>query len=119
MLLSFCQANLRRFLQLGGTVALGDDYAGLPASRNAHFILGMPMPEILWMAEAGMTPMQVVVAATRNAAQVCNLSQELGTLEPGKVADLVIVDGNPLDDLGDLGSVRMVVHHGTMIRGSL
>lgn len=109
-------SNLARFVEAGGQVALGTDYAGAPEVR---FDLGTPVTEVLLMHEAGMTPMQVVVAATRNAAQVCNLGQELGTLEPGKVADLVVVDGNPLDDLSSLGSVRMVVHRGTVIRGSL
>jgi len=110
------QANLRRFLQLGGTVALGDDYAGLPASQNPHFALGMPMPEILWMAEAGMTPMQIIVAATRNAAHVCGLDAELGTLEAGKTADVLVVNGDPLSDLNALLNVRLVIHRGVVIR---
>jgi imidazolonepropionase-like amidohydrolase len=110
------QANLRRFLQLGGDVALGDDYAGLPASQGPHFVLGMPMPEILWMAEAGMTPMQIIVAATRNAAHVCDLDAELGTLEPGKTADVLVVNGDPLRDLNALLNVRLVLHRGVVIR---
>ncbi len=114
--LASAQANLRRFIQLGGTVALGDDYAGLPPSRNAHFELGMPMPEIQWMAQAGMTPLQIVVAATRNAAQVCGLGSELGTLEPGKTADVLVVNGDPLADLTRLENVRLVIHRGVMIR---
>ncbi len=114
--LASAQANLRRFVQLGGTVALGDDYAGLPPSSNAHFQLGMPMPEIEWMAQAGMTPLQIVVASTRNAARVCGLGSELGTLEPGKMADVLVVKGNPLADLTTLGNVRLVVHGGVVIR---
>jgi imidazolonepropionase-like amidohydrolase len=110
------QANLRRFLQLGGTVAMGDDYGGLPASQNPHFALGMPMPEILWMAEAGMTPMQIIVAATRNAAHVCGLDAELGTLEAGKTADVLVVNGDPLRDLNALLNVRLVIHRGVVIR---
>ncbi len=115
--LAGAQANLRRFVELGGTVALGDDYAGLPPSRNAHFQLGMPMPEIEWMAQAGMTSLQIVVAATRNAARVCGLASELGTLEPGKTADVLVVNGNPLADLTTLENVRLVVHRGVVIRG--
>lgn len=114
--LASAQANLRRFVQLGGTVALGDDYAGLPPSSNAHFRLGMPLPEIQWMAQAGMTPLQIIVAATRNAARVCGLGSELGTLEPGKTADVLVVSGNPLADLNALENVRLVVHRGVVIR---
>ena len=114
--LAGAQANLRRFLELGGSVAMGDDYAGVAQSRNPHFVLGMPLPEILWMAEAGMTPMQIIVAATRNAARVCGLESELGTLEPGKTADVLVVNGDPLHDLNTLLDVRLVIHRGTVIR---
>jgi len=106
-------SNVARFVEAGGQVALGTDYAGAP---GVGFDLGMPVTEIKLMHEAGMTPMQVVVAATRNAAQVCGLGRELGTLEPDKIADLVVIDGRPLDDLSALTSVRMVVRGGTVIR---
>jgi imidazolonepropionase-like amidohydrolase len=76
----------------------------------------MPMPEILWMAEAGMTPLQIIVAATRNAAHVCSLDAELGTLEAGKTADVLVVNGDPLRDLNALLNVRLVIHRGVVIR---
>jgi len=72
--------------------------------------------EIELMREAGMTPMQIIVAATRDAAHVCNLDRELGTLEPGKVADVLVVNGDPLQDLRALTQVRLVIHNGTIIR---
>ena len=105
-------ANLGRFVRAGGKVALGTDYAGY----NAVFDLGMPVTEIELMQEAGMTPMQIIVAATRNAARVCNLDRELGTLEPGKVADVLVVDGDPLQDIRALTQVRLVIHNGVIIR---
>lgn len=104
--------NLGRFVAAGGRVALGTDYAGY----DAEFDLGMPVTEIGLMAEAGMTPMQIIVAATRNAAVVCNLGRELGTLEPGKIADVLVVDGDPLADLAVLAEVRLVIHNGVAIR---
>ncbi len=105
--------NLRRFVDAGGNVALGTDYAG---ALNVDFDLGMPIHEIEWMQEAKMTPMQIIVAGTRNAARVCNLKDELGTLEAGKIADVLVVDGDPLDDVHALTNVRMVLHNGVVIR---
>lgn len=105
-------ANLSRFVRSGGLVALGTDYEGY----NARFDLGMPIREIRWMKEAGMTPMQIIVAATKNAARVCNLSNSIGTLEKGKIADIMIVNGNPLKDIEVLSNIKMVIHAGQIIR---
>jgi imidazolonepropionase-like amidohydrolase len=68
------------------------------------------------MHEAGMTPMQIIVAATKNAAHVSNRDRDLGTLEVGKIADVLVVNGNPLQDLPALLNVRMVVKEGVIIR---
>jgi imidazolonepropionase-like amidohydrolase len=105
--------NLRRYVAAGGLVALGTDYDGAP---NVNFDLGMPIHEIEWMQEAGMTPMQIIVAATRNAAHVCNLDDEIGTLQAGKIADVLVIDGNPLQDVHALLNVRLVIHDGRVIR---
>jgi len=107
-----CVANLEWFTRLGGNVALGNDYAG----GLGDFEMGIPMYEIQKMFDAGMPPMQIIVASTRNAAHVLRLDGEIGTLEPGKVADVLIVSGNPLDDLQSLNNIRMVIHYGTIIR---
>ncbi|MBN1287060.1 MAG: amidohydrolase family protein [Anaerolineae bacterium] len=104
--------NLRRFVEAGGQVALGTDYDGY----YFEFELGMPMTEITLMQEAGMTPMQIIVAGTRNAAHVCNLDDEIGTLEVGKAADVLVVDGDPLQDIHALVNVRLVIHRGQVIR---
>jgi imidazolonepropionase-like amidohydrolase len=55
------------------------------------------------MVSGGMTPMQAIEATTRSAAELMGLEEELGTLEPGKRADLVVIGGDPLDvaELGD------------------
>jgi imidazolonepropionase-like amidohydrolase len=104
--------NLGRFVLAGGKVAIGTDFDGY----IIPFELGMPMLEIELMREAGMTPMEIIVAGTRNAAHVCGLENELGTIEPGKIADLIAVDGNPLDDLGYLLNIELVIHNGEIIR---
>jgi imidazolonepropionase-like amidohydrolase len=104
--------NLERFVQAGGKVALGTDYDGY----IFEFQLGMPMLEIELMEEAGMTPMEIITAATKHSAHVCNLGDELGTIESGKIADIIIVGTNPLDDLQALLDIRMVIHNGEVIR---
>jgi imidazolonepropionase-like amidohydrolase len=104
--------NLRRFVEAGGLVALGTDFDGY----NCPFDLGMPIREVRWMKQAGMTPMQIIVAATKNASHVCNLADKIGTLEKGKIADILIVKGNPLKDIEALLNTRMVIHGGEIIR---
>jgi len=104
--------NLSRFVAAGGQVALGTDYDGY----TTPFDLGMPIREIGWMLQAGMTPMQVIVAATHNAAIVCNMQDELGTIETGKIADILVVGGNPLENLEEsMTDLRLVIHNGVVI----
>lgn len=104
--------NLSRFVSAGGKVALGTDFDGDPT----RFQLGMPMREMELMESAGMTRAQVLVAATRNAARVCNRWRTLGTLEAGKVADVLVVRGNPLADLRALMDPTLVMRSGVVIR---
>ena len=58
--------------------------------------------ELTQMVEAGMPPMAAIVAATRNAAAALGKEAELGTLEAGKIADLLLVDGDPIADISVL-----------------
>jgi imidazolonepropionase-like amidohydrolase len=110
---SFAMSNLKNYISAGGKVALGTDYAGHP---QFNFEVGIPMKEILWMNEAGMTPLEIITACTRNAAYVCNLNSVIGTLEIGKKADILVVDGNPLEDLQVLKRNKLVIHDGKVIR---
>lgn len=55
--------------------------------------------ELEWMVHYGFSPMQAIVAATKTAAEVCRVADVTGTLEPGKMADLLVVDGDPLADV--------------------
>lgn len=107
-----CVLNLRNFLQAGGQVALGNDYGGGPG----EFELGIPMYEVEQMSRAGMTPMQIITASTQNAAIVSGIDDQVGTLEAGKIADVLVLSGNPLDDLQNLTHIRMVIHDGVIIR---
>ena len=103
--------NLQRFLAAGGKVAMGND-----GGYVAGLEIGMPISELEAMKNAGMTPMQIIVAATKNAAEVCRLDRILGTVEVGKEADLLMVRTNPLENLRGLLDVERVIHSGTVIR---
>jgi imidazolonepropionase-like amidohydrolase len=107
-----CVSNLRNFVEQGGQVALGNDYGGGPS----EFELGIPMYEIEQMSESGMTPLQIIVASTKNAAIVSGIEDQVGTLEAGKIADVLVVSGDPLEDLENLTNLRLVIHNGTIIR---
>ncbi len=106
------QDNLRTFIGLGGKVALGNDYGGGPGD----FELGIPLYELEMMSQSGMTAMQVILACTLNAAHVLRIEHEAGTLEPGKFADILVVQGDPLQNLQALTNISLVIHNGVVIR---
>ena len=65
----------------------------------------------LWVKD-GATPFQTLVAATRNAAAVCGAEGDLGTIEVGKIADLIAVAANPLDDIDNVRQLQLVLKAG-------
>ena len=87
-------------LHTGVKVAAGSDMGASEQGSNAL--------ELQLMVEAGMTPLQALGAATKTAAECLGLDKELGTLEPGKLADLLVVEGNPLEDFGLLQDQRRI-----------
>ncbi|MFB0565128.1 MAG: amidohydrolase family protein [Candidatus Aminicenantaceae bacterium] len=106
-----CMESLSRFVKAGGMVVYGTDAGYIP-----HQEIGMSIRELKLMKEAGMTPLDVITAATRNAAQVSSIAEDVGTLERGKIADILVVEGNPLEDLNELSKVRLVIREGVIIR---
>ncbi len=104
--------NLKRFSEAGGKVATGTDFGGYVTP----FQLGMPIIEMQLMKEADMTNEQIIIASTKNAAYVCNMENDLGTIEPDKIADIIVVNENPLENLEALLDIRMVIHNGRIIR---
>ncbi|MFW6193666.1 MAG: amidohydrolase family protein, partial [Gemmatimonadota bacterium] len=103
-------ANLERVHDAGITVATGTD-AGNPGTAHGASIVR----EMELMARAGMSPMEVLVATTRNGARALGRGAELGTVEPGKEADLVLLEEDPLDDLAAAASVATVVKGGEVV----
>lgn len=74
------------------------------------------MRECDCLHRAGLTPMEVIVAATRTGAELLHMQDSLGTVEQGKMADLIVLDGNPLDDLWALERVRWVLKDGQVVK---
>lgn len=112
--LNYGKENVRKFFAAGGKIALGTDFDG--AGPDGVFDKGLPIKEIRYMSECGMPNMDIIVAATKNAAYVCDLADEIGTLEAGKKADFIVVDGDPLSDINALLNLEMIVHGGVEIK---
>jgi imidazolonepropionase-like amidohydrolase len=93
--------NISRAIERGVPIALGTDAAVCPHGQN--------LMELTYLVDLGMDPMDAIVAGTRTAAALLGLGDRLGTLEPGKLADLVVCDGDPLRDIGVLGDPANVV----------
>jgi len=107
--------TFRKAVKAGVRIAMGTD-AGTPF--NPH---GRNTQELRRMVAFGMTPMQAIEAATCSAATLLGLEHEIGTIETGKEADLLLVNGNPLDDivlLEEPTNVEWVIQGGKIVKGA-
>ena len=103
------QAAFSRAHDEGVRIAFGTDAGVFDHGENAR--------EFVYMVEAGMNPMDALVSATRNAAELLGLADELGTLESGKLADVIATERNPLVDVTELERVVFVMREGVVWRG--
>jgi imidazolonepropionase-like amidohydrolase len=106
--------SVRMAREAGVRVAMGTD-AGTPF--NGH---GENLGELQRLVEVGYSPMEALESGTRIASQVLGKEDELGTIEEGKLADLIVVDGNPLEEVGLLlktEAIRMVMQGGKLVKG--
>ncbi|MEO6578812.1 MAG: amidohydrolase family protein [Candidatus Limnocylindria bacterium] len=101
------RASFAAAVAAGVKVAMGTDSGVTPHGEN--------LDELALMVEGGMTPMEAIVASTRSAAELMGLAEELGTLEPGKRADLVVVDGDPLEVTTLAGRIDAVYQDGDRV----
>jgi len=100
------QRFIKAFLDAGGLVLAGSDSTmGSVHGLDLH-------REMELLVEAGLSPLQALQAATRNPAQAIGKEAELGTLEPGKLADVLVLSSNPLEDIRNTRSVETVLKAG-------
>ena len=106
--------SLQKALDAGVKVVAGTDAGGWEHGNNSK--------ELECLVEAGMTPMQALVAGTGWAAECCGLEKDVGTVEAGKLADLVAVEGDPLRDitlLQDQARIKLVMKEGKVYSNRL
>jgi len=106
--LPIARQNVAHAFQSGVKVAFGTDAAVYPHGMNAH--------EFAVMVKLGMTPLGSIQAATLNAADLLGWSDRVGTLEAGKFADLIAVNGDPLGDVRLLETVKFVMKGGEVVK---
>jgi imidazolonepropionase-like amidohydrolase len=103
------QDTFRRAMKAGVKIAFGTDAGGFDWKVN-------PAKEFSSMVKFGMTPAQAIRSATAVAAELLGVQDSLGTLEPGKLADIVAVPGDPLSDISLMEKVDFVMKGGTIYR---
>lgn len=106
--------SFRKALAAGVKMAMGTDLGSFGHGQNAG--------ELACLVEAGMTPMQAIVAATRMGAQCMGIGTEVGVLREGMLADLLIVAGDPLEDvmiLQDRANLRLIMKDGEITKNTV
>ena len=102
------EASFRKALARGVKIAFGTDAGPFPHGTQAI--------EFTYMVKFGMTPLAAVQSATLEAATLMSWQDRVGTIEPGKFADIIAVEGNPLDDISSLEHVKFVMKGGEVVR---
>ena len=101
--LEVAKHNLKRLSDAGVPIAMGTDTG--PTGRFQGYF---ELMELEQMVSAGLTPRQALTAATRDAARCMKLDRDLGTIEPGKWADFVVLDANPLANISNVRRIASV-----------
>jgi len=102
---------VRKAIGAGVKVAMGTDSGVTPHGQNLR--------ELALMVECGMSPLDAMLATTRSAAELMRVEDDLGTIEAGKRADLVVVDGDPFDYADLAERVRAVFQDGRLVSGAV
>ncbi|MCH7804757.1 MAG: amidohydrolase family protein, partial [Acidobacteria bacterium] len=97
---------------MGANILVGTDSTGAPHRMFYGWDIHR---ELEHLVNAGMKPMDVIVAASRKAAEYLGQEKDLGTVEAGKIADLLILSGNPLEDIRNSRTIEQVIYAGRLI----
>src|SRR5262249_9171739 len=108
----FRERGVKQFIESGAVMGMGTD-SGTPLNFHTEAL----WREIKVHVDMGMTPQRAIAAATRINASIIGKGRDLGTIEPGKIADVIVVKGNPLFDIVALSNVEIVVKDGTVFKG--
>ena len=100
--------NVKKAMQAGVKIGMGTDAAVYPHGLNAH--------ELAVYVSLGMSPLQAIQSATINDADLLGWSDKVGAIEPGKWADIIAVDGDPLHDVTTLQHVKFVMKGGEVVK---
>ena len=104
------QQSFLKAYQAGVKIAFGTDSAVTPHGQNAD--------EFVMMVDAGMSAADAIRSATVTSAELLGVEKDLGTLESGKLADLIAVSGNPLEDISTLREVNFVMKEGVVMKST-
>jgi imidazolonepropionase-like amidohydrolase len=108
----FRERGVKQFIESGAVMGMGTD-SGTPMNFHSEAL----WREIKVHVDMGMTPSRAIAAATRVNAALIGKGRELGSIEPGKIADIIVVNGNPLFDIAALAHVEVVVKDGVVYKG--
>jgi imidazolonepropionase-like amidohydrolase len=109
----YARASLGQWIGSNVKLGMGTD-SGTPMNFHTESL----WREIKAHVDLGMTPQRALCAATRINAEILGKGKELGTIEPGKLADIIVVRGNPLFDIASLANVEIVIKDGTIYKGA-
>ena len=108
---SICLVNLKKLVDGGVRIAAGTDAGNIGTMHGGSYL-----SELLKMKESGISNWQVLQSATVNPMYILNKEDESGSIAAGKIADLVLLTANPLDDLNNLTRIDLVINKGNLIK---
>ncbi|MHA2158043.1 MAG: amidohydrolase family protein [Candidatus Thorarchaeota archaeon] len=100
----------------GVKIATGSDITGAPLFGG--YPMGKNAVELEYLTRSGLSPMKAIIAATKNGAEALGLEDQIGTIESGKLADILVINGNPLEDIRLLqnnDAISLVIKNGDIV----